>query len=161
MDITWGLIGAVAGSAAFGAIIGKFLDAFLLSKINGNIERQKWLRQEKLEQFSKLSKELSSLGFESNSFDNQHKLHSIASSSILLIDDESLVNRIQNFIVNVVDFTTNKYPAIRNKTNATEIKLPSGDIAGEKELAIGFHIKELQTEAFSIISELNINLKNT
>ncbi|MHB2148092.1 hypothetical protein ACX8XP_03450 [Calditrichota bacterium LG25] len=42
---------AIIGSAAFGAVVGKFLDAFLLSNITERNEKKRWLRQTKLEAF--------------------------------------------------------------------------------------------------------------
>lgn len=161
MESTIGLVGTIIGSALFGAIVGKLLDAFLLSKINSKIEKNRWLRQAKLDEFSKLSKELSSLGFENRTFDDEYMLNSIASGAILLIDDKTLVTRIQNFIKEIIDFTTSKYPEILEIKNQNEIKLPSGQMAGEKELMIGAHLKELKNEAFAIINELNTDLKNT
>ena len=161
MEVSLGLIGTIIGSATFGAIAGKLLDAFLLSKINDNVQRHKWLREAKLEEFSKLSKEFSSLGFNDNSFDDLYKLNSIVSGSILLIDDKVLVKRVQLFVQNLVEFTTSKHPEIMCGKNTTEIELPSGDLAGEKELTVGLHIRELQNEALSIIAELNSNLQNT
>jgi hypothetical protein len=53
-------IGTVIGSASFGAITGKLIDIFLLSRINEKIEKTKWLRQEKLKVFSELSQEITS-----------------------------------------------------------------------------------------------------
>jgi len=161
MEISLGLIGTIIGSATFGAIAGKLLDAFLLSKINDDIQRHKWLRKAKLVEFSKLSKEFSSLGFDNNSFDDLHKLNSIVSGAILLIDDKVLVKRVQLFVHNLVEFTTSKYPEIMRGKNITEIELPSGDKAGEKELAVGLRIRELENEALTIIAELNSNLQNT
>ncbi len=161
MESTLGLVGTIFGSALFGAIIGKLLDAFLLTKINSKIEKNRWLRQAKLEEFSKLSKELSSLCFENKIFDDEYMLNSIASGTILLIDDKTLVTKIQNFIKEIIDFSTSKYPEILKTQNQNEVKLPSGQMAGEKELMIGFHVKDLITKAFAIINDLSNDLKNT
>lgn len=50
------IIGTVIGSAAFGAVAGKLLDAFILMRISDKYERKKWLRQTKIEAFTQLPK---------------------------------------------------------------------------------------------------------
>lgn len=155
------LLGTIIGSASFGAIAGKLIDTYLLSRVNEKIEKTKWLRQEKLEAFSKLSQEITSLGFENHSFADEWKLHSLAARSILLINNKKLEKRIRYFIKQLINFTTNEYPKIMNQTNSIQIKLPNGANAGENELKIGILLEKLQEDAFSISYELKIDLENT
>jgi hypothetical protein len=64
------LILAVIASAAFGAVLGKILDAFLLSRVNERVERKRWLRQGKFESFTNLSEEILALGLKKDIFDD-------------------------------------------------------------------------------------------
>ena len=50
----WALVGAIVGSAAFGAVAGKLLEAYILTPIVDKYERKKWLRQTKIEAFTNL-----------------------------------------------------------------------------------------------------------
>ncbi len=117
MEITLALVGTVIGSATFGAIVGKLLDAFLISKINQNIEKSKWLREMKLIEFSKLSQELSSLGFESETMEDEYKFYSVASKSLLLLNDKTLKKEIQDFIKEFTTFIKYDYPKIMEHKN--------------------------------------------
>jgi hypothetical protein len=161
MDQNLFLIVTVMGSASFGVIAGKLIDIFFLSRVNEKIEKTKWLRQEKLEAFTELSKEINSLGFENNSFADEWKLNSLATKALLLLNNEKVEIRIRNFIKELIQFTTNEYPNILNQVDSKQIKLPSGDIAGEKEFKIGLLLTELQKEAVFISNELKIDLIKT
>ena len=161
MEITAGLVVTVISSAAFGAIVGKLLDAFLLSKINQNIEKNKWLREMKLIEFSKLSPELSSLGFENETMEDEYKFYSIASKSLLLLDDETLKKEIASFIQEFTTFIKYDYPKIMKHTNQSHNILGNGAIVGEKEAAAGKVLEEYQSKAFIIINKLSKNLADT
>ncbi len=161
MEITATLIGTIIGSATFGAIVGKILDAFLISKINQNIERSKWLREMKLIEFSKLSQELSSLGFENETMKDEFKFYSIASTSLLLLDDENLKKELQEFIKNFTTFIKYDYPIIMKHNNEVENTLGNGAVVGEKEVIAGDKLLEYQSKAFDIINKLNENLSAT
>lgn len=161
MEITAALVGTVIGSATFGAIVGKFLDAFLISKINQNIEKSKWLREMKLIEFSKLSQELSSLGFENETMEDEYKFYSIASKSLLLIEDDSLKKDIQDFIKEFTTFIKHDYPSLMKHKNEIKTTLGNGAVVGEKEAIIGKKLLEYQSKSFEIINKLNKNLANT
>ena len=161
MEITATLIGIIIGSATFGAIVGKFLDAFLISKINQDIEKSKWLREMKLIEFSKLSQELSSLGFENETMEDEFKFYSIASKSLLLLDDEDLKKEIQNFIKEFTRFIQYDYPSIMKYQNKANNTLGNGAVVGEKEAIAGSKLLDYQSKAFGIINKLNKNLADT
>lgn len=161
MEITAALVGTVIGSATFGAIVGKFLDAFLISKINQNIEKSKWLREMKLIEFSKLSQELSSMGFDNETMKDEYKFYSIASKSLLLLDDETLKKEIQDFIKEFTTFIKYDCPKIMEHDNKTHNTLGNGAVVGEKEAAAGTVLLEYQSKAFEIINKLSKNLANT
>ncbi len=131
-----------------GALISG-LGAYLMAKLNYNNEKLKWVRTEKLKALSDLSKELLSLGFESLSFDDRYKFNAIASKAILLIDDETLIKRIEDFIEKLVQFTTYQKSKILNLKKETTEK---------KNLLVGIKVSELQQESRYIVAELKKNL---
>lgn len=161
MEITAALVGTVIGSATFGAIVGKFLDAFLISKINQNIEKSKWLREMKLIEFSKLSQELSSMGFDNKTMKDEYKFYSLASKSLLLLDDKTLKKEIQDFIEEYTTFIKYDYPKIMAYNNQTYNTLGNGAVVGEKEAVAGQVLLEYQSKAFVIINKLSKNLADT
>ena len=154
METTLILTGTIIGSATFGAIVGKLLDAFLISKINQDIEKSKWLREMKLIEFSKLSQELSSLGFENETMKDEFKFYTIASKSLLLLDDENLKQEIQKFIKEFTTFIGYEYPSIMKHKNKVSNTLGDGTVVGEEEAIFGKKLLDYQTKAFVIINKL-------
>ncbi|MBE0433495.1 hypothetical protein IBX73_08525 [candidate division WOR-3 bacterium] len=95
------LILSVVGSAAFGAVVGKIVDAFLLSRVNERFERGKWLRQVKFEAFANLSEEILAWGIKSGVADNPWRFRALGAGAILLIEDKNLINEINGLISDV------------------------------------------------------------
>lgn len=81
---TLSLIGMIIGSAAFGALLGKLLDAFLLSPKNAELDRKRWLRENKLEAFTQIIEEMLSLGLKKGFHNDPWKFKSLAAKAILL-----------------------------------------------------------------------------
>jgi hypothetical protein len=92
---------SVVGSASFGAVVGRMLDAFLLARINARQQRERWLREARFKAFSELAAELNSLGFRSEVADNPWRFMGIAASAELLIPDGELVAEIRKFVDDV------------------------------------------------------------
>ncbi len=152
---------AIIGSAAFGAVLGKILDAFLISKITEENEKKRWLRQAKLEAFSNLSEEILSLGFKKGYFDNPWKFKSLGSKTILLLDDEDLVNEISEFIKNISRLSQGDTQVESNIPDDFSIEIDDGLKAGKKEFEKGVAIEQLEKKAESIVLKLGKNIRNT
>jgi len=95
----------ILGAIGFGSFITTVLNIFWLPKIMEKIERRKWLRDNQLRAFSKLSREILSfrLGKGVLDYDNPFEFYSIAAESMLLIEDSEIKSRINNFIINLDD----------------------------------------------------------
>jgi len=136
------LIVAIVGSATFGAIIGKAMDAFLLAKINNEYEKRKWLRQAKLEAFTDLSQEILSLGLKNGLYDDEWRFKALAAKTMLLIEDKSLVEKIDSFI-NILSEETLKD---RDTTDVVSM------------VERGLVLQGLKSEALSIVESLKTEL---
>jgi len=155
------IAGTIIGSAAFGAVIGKFLDAFVLSRINDKYERKKWLRQIKIEAFTQLNEELLSLGVKGQLHDDPWRFRALAAKAILLLDDPILIKDIYNFIDELYKINSGLSVAVSNLPEEFSIELPSGAKATKKDLEGGFALNELEKQAISIANALGGNLRDT
>ena len=97
------LLGSIAKSALVGAIATKIVDTLISTKINNNIEQGKWLRNTKLELFSKLTEDI--LSMEYSNVDTQlREIKKTSAKIILLINDKKLTHKIENYINNLNKF---------------------------------------------------------
>ena len=155
------IIGTVIGSAAFGAVAGKLLDAFILTRISDKYERKKWLRQTKIEAFTQLTEEMLSLGIKGQVHDDPWRFRALAAKAILLLDDPKLVEKIQTFIDELYKINTGLYAAISNLPENFSVELPSGSKATKKDFEKGFALNEMEKEAIKIADQLAKNLRET
>ena len=94
MDVSFiELIGAICS----GGILVKILDIIWLQKALEKNERKKWYREQKLRVYSELSKELMSLGTYRGTRENAFKGYSFIAEAILLVDDNELGKRLEQF----------------------------------------------------------------
>ncbi len=98
LPVGLGLVGTVLRTAAFGVIAGKLLDSLVLSKINDKNDKKKWLRQTKLETYSQFSDKVLNAQAGSLSNDEFKQLRCFATKSILLLEDEKIINNINNYL---------------------------------------------------------------
>lgn len=91
---------SLVGAASLGAIIIRILDITWFQKVIDNSEHRKWLRTQKMIAFSELSEILLSMGIAKkyNINHNPYEFLTIASKSILLIDNNELQDKIFSFI---------------------------------------------------------------
>lgn len=151
----------VIGSASFGAVAGKLLDAFVLSHISDKYEKKKWLRQTKIEAFTKLTEEMLSLGIKGQLFDDPWQFRALAAKAILLLDDPKLIKDINIFIDELYKINTGLSAAVSNLPNDFSIELPSGTKATKKDFEKGFALNEMEKQAMHIAKELGDNLRET
>lgn len=151
----------VIGSASFGAVAGKLLDAFVLSNIIDKYEKKKWLRQTKIEAFTKLTEEMLSLGIKGQLFDDPWQFRASAAKAILLLDDPKLIEDIDVFINELYKINTGLSATVSNLPNDYSVELPSGAKATKKDFEKGFALKELEKQAMHIAKELGDNLRKT
>ena len=155
------IIGTIIGSAAFGAVAGKLLDGFVLSRISDKYERKKWLRQIKIDAFTQLTEEMLSLGVKGQVHDDPWGFRALAAKAILLLDDQMLIKNIQIFIDQLYKLNTGLSVAISNLPEDFSVKLPSGSMATKKDLEKGIAINEMEKQAINIANALGKNLRNT
>ena len=94
---------SLIGAAGIGAIIIKILDIIWLQKVFDSSEHKKWLRDQKMKAFSELSKAILSIGLGENlieNLNNPYEFYSISSKTILLLDNDDLIDEINQFIIN-------------------------------------------------------------
>jgi len=92
------LLGQVAKTAAFGAITGKVIDTVLSSKINKKNDQLKWIRETKLEFFTKLSQEIMSYDLVNSEAQIERNIKEHVAKVILLIDDKRLILKLEDYI---------------------------------------------------------------
>jgi hypothetical protein len=101
------LLTSIAKSALVGAVATKLVDTFVSSKINNKIEHNKWLRNTKLELFSKLTEDI--LLLDSGNFHMQIKeIKRSVSKIILLVSDKKLENKLEDFLNRLNRFAQNE-----------------------------------------------------
>lgn len=101
------LLTSIAKNALVGAVATKLVDTFISNKINNKIEHNKWLRNTKLELFSKLTEDI--LLLESENFQMQVKeIKKSASKVILLVNDKKLEIKLEDFIDRLNRFAQNE-----------------------------------------------------
>jgi hypothetical protein len=101
------LLTSVAKSAFIGAVATKLVDTLISTKINNKVEQGKWLRNTKLELFSKLTEDI--LSMEYSNVDGQlREIKKTSAKIILLINDKRLTDKIENYITNLNKFDTSK-----------------------------------------------------
>lgn len=91
------IIGAIGIGSVITTVITTVLNIFWVPKIIEKVERRKWLRDNQLRAFSKLSKELLTFRLYKRGIADDYnplELLAIASQSIILIEDKELTDRI-------------------------------------------------------------------
>lgn len=156
------LVGTIVGSVAFGAVAGKLLEAYLLAPISDRFERKRWLRERKIEAFTKLTEEMLSLGLERGLQDNPWRFRALGAKAILLIEDKKLINDIQKFIDELYAICTDLSTKVTsNLPDDFSITLPNGKKATKKDLERGVALDIMGKEAIKIADKLGKNLRNT
>lgn len=145
----------IIGSASFGAIVGKFLDAFLLSRVNYNFERKKLLRQNRIDAFTVLTEELLSLGINKDPFKNPWKFRAVCSKAILLIEDIELRKEINDFLYDVCLIGNGLSEIKTTLPDDFKIRLRNGKEASIKHVQIGFEVEVMEKRALEIVNKLS------
>ncbi len=101
------LLTSVAKSALVGAVATKLVDTLVSSKINNKIEQNKWLRNTKLDLYSKLTEEI--MLIDDENFKIQLKeIKRISAKIILLVNDRKLEEKVENYINRLNRFSQNE-----------------------------------------------------
>jgi hypothetical protein len=84
-----------------GGIVVKVLDVWWLQKVIETRDTKKWLRDQRLKAFTNLAQAILSFALteQHRISSNPFEFYALAAEAMLLIDDESLINRIDQFIV--------------------------------------------------------------
>ena len=100
------LLASVAKSAFVGAIATKLVDTLISTKINNKIEQNKWLRNTKLELYSKLTEDI--LILDNENFHSQIKeIKRSSARIILLVNDKKLEIKLEDFLNRLNRFSQN------------------------------------------------------
>ena len=97
MPLNITLLGSIAKSALVGAVATKIVDTLISTKINNKVEQNKWLRNTKLDLYSKLTEDILLIDF-SNMQDQIREIKKTSAKIILLINDKRLANKIENYM---------------------------------------------------------------
>ncbi|MDD3009120.1 MAG: hypothetical protein RBR70_01220 [Arcobacter sp.] len=101
------LLTSVAKSALVGAVATKLIDTLVSSKINNKIEQNKWLRDTKLDLYSKLTEEI--MLIDDENFQTQiREIKRISAKIILLVNDRKLEEKIEDYINRLNRFSQNE-----------------------------------------------------
>ena len=100
------LLTSIAKNALVGAVATKLVDTFISNKINNKVEHNKWLRNTKLELFSKLTEDILSL--ENENFQLQVKeIKRTTAKIIMLVNDKKLEIKFEDFVNRLNKFAQN------------------------------------------------------
>ena len=101
------LFTSVAKSALVGAVATKLVDTLISTKINSKAEQGKWLRNTKLELFSKLTEDI--LFIESSNVEEQlREIKRTSAKIILLVNDRKLTEKIESYINHLNKYNISK-----------------------------------------------------
>lgn len=92
---------AILGAAGIGAITVKVLDIIWLQRVTYEYQRHNWLRDQRLQAYSALSKELVSFGLHLDKPKSPFESFEVASNAMLLINNGELIEKIDQFIIKV------------------------------------------------------------
>jgi len=156
------LFSALIGSAAFGAVAGKIIEAFLLAPISDHFEKKRWLRQTKLDAYTKLTEEILSLGLQRKTFDDPWKFKAISAKAILLIQDKETKKDIEEIIENIYKLSYDPSSiATSNLPDDFTMTLPGGKKATKTDLERGFAVEAIGKDAIKVTNKLGEDLRNT
>lgn len=139
LSIGINLLGQVAKTAVVSAVSKKVVDSLITTKLNKKSDHNKWLRETKLNLFTQLSNEILSYDLENASANEEKKLKEICTKTIMLLDDKSIIYKIEDFI---------------NKLNKTQRDLIFKD--NKKDLILDF-----KNSSMDLVISLNQNLKKS
>ncbi|WP_320043853.1 hypothetical protein [uncultured Desulfobacter sp.] len=147
------------GAIGIGAILTKILDIVWLQNSIEKKEHFAWLREKRIEAFSKLSKELISFGLHDKKLKNPFEIFAIASEAMLLIEDEVLIKKIDQHIVKLDEFNRGI-----DEKNFSEEQLGSlySQLTAESRkliLELRLHLIEI-TRKRPILSKVNKSIKS-
>ena len=98
------LLTSVAKSALVGAVATKIVDTLVSNKLNNKIEQNKWLRNTKLDLFSKLTEEI--LLIDDENFQTQiREIKRISAKIILLVNDKKLELKKEEYLTRLNRFS--------------------------------------------------------
>ncbi|AXH15723.1 hypothetical protein [Malaciobacter mytili] len=121
-NISLSLVGQVAKTAAFGAIATKVIDTFILSKVNNKIDQKRWLRQSKLEAFTKLSQEILSIDLNNPKEESLRSIKEYSAKTILLLEDRVLINTIEDYLTYLVNLNKTCHDSSKNMLSVVDKK---------------------------------------
>jgi hypothetical protein len=84
-----------------GTLGAKLLDILWLQRRVEEEQHRTWLREKRLEAFTEVTKELVSLGLHGGDKRTGFQSYGVVSKALLLLDDNTLSDRIDHFIVNM------------------------------------------------------------
>lgn len=156
------LVATVAGSATIGAVIGKVLDAFVITPWSDRYERKRWLRQAKVEAYTRLTEELLSLGMVSGAVADPYKFRTMSAKAILLIDDPQVIADIEHIIQDIWHLSFDPSSVIKsNLPDDWTMTFPDGSIGTKQTFLRGVGMDQLEKEAFKVAEKLAADLKAT
>lgn len=104
-----------ATNILIGSVTTKVFDSVVTSKLTQKQEKNKWLREKKLNLFSELSEEVLSLNCD-NLSEKEKSIKNIASKIILLSNNSLLEEKLENYL-----FILEEYPCTNFDINLCQI----------------------------------------
>lgn len=113
-----------------GSVTTKIFDSIITTRIVQKQEKNRWLREKKLNLFSQLSEEILSIDCK-NLINKQKNITEITSKIVLLIEDKELKTNLNNYT-----FLLNEYECYKSDINLQEIN-------GELIQILGRYMKKM------------------
>ncbi len=87
----------IISAVGIGALLTKVLDIVWLQSAIRESEKRKWLREQRLRVYSKVSEEILSMGNNMNTREDAFASYALAAEAMLLVENEKLANDIECF----------------------------------------------------------------
>jgi uncharacterized protein YbcC (UPF0753/DUF2309 family) len=104
--ISTAILTSAARSALVGAVATKLIDTLLISKVNNKLEQKRWLRNTKLELFSKLSEAILDIN-KQNLVHSTQKVKRVLAKIVLLLNDKTMIVQIEHYLSHLEAANTN------------------------------------------------------
>ena len=110
----------IISAVGIGALMTKVLDIVWLQRSIRETEKKKWLRDQRLRVYSKLSEEMFSMGKSFNTREDAFAGYALAAEAILLSDDDKLAADIEHFFTMLSNIYAEGSKADGDPTKKTE-----------------------------------------
>ena len=158
----WGLAAAVLSGTALAAVLGRLLDLWWLEPMRAKSEQRRWLRETRLEAFSKLSEEVLSFGLKNATFNDIWKFRAISARAELLVDDAKLLGDVRAFIADLYEMNMRGVTKMGKEVpDDFVLELSNGTKLTKSDIVNGTYFESLEQRADGLVARLGALVRAT